>query len=205
MIKIPDFRFTLAACLLLAFLAPRVAYSQVTNAAVMGVVKDESGGILPGVSVVVKNIDTGLSRTVITDDQGRYHAPNLTLGNYEISAELSGFQTAVRSGVLLTVGREALVDFTMKVGEMTEKVVVSGEAPLVETTSSSLGGLIDEKTIRDLPLNGRDITQLLFLEAGVTFSRRGSSSSGAGYGKRVSVGGTRPTSTARMHGRSRPA
>ena len=100
-----------------------------TTASVFGTVSDATGAVLPGATVTVTNVDTGVTRTVLTDDEGRYQAVNLALGSYEVSGELVGFQVAVRSGITLTMGREAEVDLTLSVGEITERVTVTGEAP----------------------------------------------------------------------------
>ena len=169
-----------------------------TLATISGTVKDESGAVLPGVSVEVKNVETGLTRTLVTDDQGRYAAPNLPLGRYQVQGELAGFQVAVRSGIVLTVGREAVVDLALKVGEMTEKVTVTGEAPLVETTRADLTDLVDTQKIQDLPLNGRSYTQLALMQPGVTTQNPTSNSySGvSGGGVRLSINGGRPLNTA---------
>ncbi|MBI4456657.1 MAG: TonB-dependent receptor [Acidobacteria bacterium] len=175
------------------FMCTGALWAQVTTATILGTVKDESGAVLPGVSVLLKQVDTGGTRTVVTDDEGRYRASNLDLGNYEIQAELTGFQTAVRSGIKLSVGQEAVVDFAMKVGEMTEKIVVSGEAPLVETTNASMIALVDDKKIRDLPLNRRDFAQLILLQAGVYSSAVHGQAINAtqGTGPRISIAGAR--------------
>ncbi|MBI3940424.1 MAG: TonB-dependent receptor [Acidobacteria bacterium] len=141
----------------------------------------------------MKNPGSGVQSTdnstcLSTCDEGRYRAPNLALGSYEVQAQLAGFRTGVRSGITLTVGREAIVEITLGVGELTEKVVVSGEAPLVETTSASVSGLIDEKTIQDLPLNGRSLEQLIQFQPGVTLSR--AAGGGGATGGTVSLNGT---------------
>src|SRR5437762_805018 len=102
--------------LFLLFLGSSPVFSQVTTATISGMLRDESAAVLPGVSVTVKNMDTGQVRTAISDDVGRFKVPELTLGNYEVQAELAGFQTAVRGGIKLTLGREAIVDLTLKVG-----------------------------------------------------------------------------------------
>src|SRR5262245_35701724 len=101
-------------------------FAQVTTATILGTVKDNTGAVLPGVSVTVKNQETGIVRAVITGDEGRYQAANLAIGAYEVEAALSGFRTSVRSGITLTIGREAVVDFTLDVGEISEKVTVTG-------------------------------------------------------------------------------
>src|SRR3989442_15243063 len=89
-------------------LSGHLVFAQVTNGTILGVVQDSSGAVLPGVSVTVKNVDTGITRTLTTDEGGRYTAPDLPLGNYEVEGQLPGFQTEVRSGITLTVGREAV-------------------------------------------------------------------------------------------------
>ena len=109
-----------------------IVLAQVTTATISGTVRDETNAVLPGGTVTLKNLDTEITRTVITDDQGYYRASNLALGNYEVQAELPGFQTGVRTGIGLTLGRHAVVDITLTVGELTERVIVEGEAPLVE-------------------------------------------------------------------------
>ena len=168
--------------------------AQTTAAKLLGTVKDESGGVLPGVSVVVRHIDTAASRTALTDDEGRYQVSNLPLGNYEVQAELVGFQTALRTGITLSVGQEAVVDLILYIGEISETVTVTGETALVEATASTIRALVDERQIRDLPLNGRDFTQLVTLQEGVyappTMVR--GINAVAGTGARISISGARP-------------
>ncbi len=110
-----------------------IAIAQVTTGTIIGTVKDSAGAVLPGVSIKLTNTDTGATRTVIADELGRYNAPQLPLGGYEISAELPGFQTAVRRGVTLTIGREAVVDFALQVGSVAQaqwpKLHAVGYAP----------------------------------------------------------------------------
>ncbi|MBI2821441.1 MAG: TonB-dependent receptor [Acidobacteria bacterium] len=174
----------------------QLVLAQVTTGTILGTVKDETGAVMPGVSVAVKHLDTGALRTVVTDDEGRYRAPNLALGNYEIEAELGGFQTAVRTGIKLTVGREAIVDFALKLGAITERLTVTGEAPLVETTKSELSDLVDEKKIRDLPLNGRSYTQLALLQPGVVVRSTSTTFNAlTGGGVKLAIGGARPMNT----------
>src|SRR5260370_39279020 len=98
-------------------------------------VKDTSGAVVPGATVAAKNVETGISRSAITDEQGRYQFPNLSVGGYEVQVSLSGFQTEVRRGVELTVGRQAVVNFALQVGQVAERVEVTVEASVVETTN----------------------------------------------------------------------
>ncbi|MBI3940065.1 MAG: TonB-dependent receptor [Acidobacteria bacterium] len=165
--------------------------AQSPTATISGVVKDASGGVLPGASVRVKNLDTGVGRDVVSDDLGRYTAPSLSLGNYEVEASLSGFQTEVRTGIGLTIGREALVDFSLKVGEITDRVVVSGEAPLVNVSQAELGGLVDRERIDTLPLNGRSFQQLALLQPGAVLATNMDSQGARGRGIKISAGGVR--------------
>lgn len=118
-----------------------LASGQVTTGTISGVVQDETGAVLPGAKVMVENLDTGMTRTAITDDQGRYRFPQLPLGSYEVQAELSGFQTGVRSGITLTVGREATIDFTLKVGELTEEGNGHGRGPIGRDNELSCRGV----------------------------------------------------------------
>jgi len=142
-------------CLLVFAFSAQLALAQVNTATISGTIHDESGAVLPGATVTIQNQDTGLSRTITTNETGRYVAPALSLGNYQVSVQLAGFQNQVRSGIVLTVGREAVVDFRLGVGAVTQTIEVRGEAPLVELTNATMGGLVDDRTIREMPLNSR--------------------------------------------------
>ncbi len=166
--------------------------AQLTTATLSGTVTDASGGVIPGVSISVLHVETGSVRTAVSDDEGRYRVPLLQPGSYEVSAELVGFQTAVRSGITLAVGGRSVIDLSLIVGEISERVVVQGEASLVETTDASMGGLVDDKKIRDLPLNGRSFEQLALLQTGVSVFRLAESDSTVGTGTKFSVAGSRP-------------
>src|SRR5690349_1854824 len=140
---------------------------QGTTATISGTVMDSTGAVVPGTKIVILNEETGITREVIGDETGRYTAPSLGLGNYRVTASKDGFQTQVRSGITLTIGRQAIVNFELPVGSVSETVEVTGEAPLVETTKGALGSLVDSSAINDLPLNGRDLAQLITLQTGV--------------------------------------
>ncbi|MBI4483068.1 MAG: TonB-dependent receptor [Acidobacteria bacterium] len=165
--------------------------AQVRTATISGTVKDQTQSVLPGVTVKVTNVETGLVRTVLTGDLGQYHVPSLAPGNYQVEAELVGFQTAVRSGITLTVGREAVVDFTLRVGEVAERVTVTAEAPLIESTTATMGGLVDAKQMRDIPLNTRSFIELVPLQTGAVFAEAGESSATKGFGRKLAIVGTR--------------
>src|SRR5215471_13501073 len=168
-------------------------FAQVTAGTVSGTVQDSSGAALPGATVTIRNLDTGMARAITTDEGGRYAAPDLSLGNYEVQAQLTGFQTEIRRGITLTVGRQAVVNLSLRVGQVNEQVTVTGEAPLVEATSSTLSSLVDDRTIRDLPLSGRSYDQLALVQPGVVTMGAGLAGAAFDYGTgtRFSVAGSR--------------
>lgn len=148
------------------------ARAQITSATISGVIKDSSAAVLPNVSVVISNQETGLKRSVATDDQGRYNARDLAVGSYEMAVSLTGFKEFVRKGITLVVGQNAVVNIQMELGDVSEQVVVTAEAPLIETTNAQLAGLVSSNQLRELPLNGRSFDQLALLQAGVQAFRR---------------------------------
>ncbi len=117
----------------------------------------------------------------------------MTLGNYEVTAQISGFQTEVRGGITLTVGRQEVVNLALKVGQISDKVTITEAAPLVESTTSAMSSLVDQRTIRDLPLNGRSYDQLALFQPGVVTMGAGQASAAFdfGTGTRFSVTGSR--------------
>jgi hypothetical protein len=169
-----------------------VAMAQLTTGTISGTVADPSGAAVPGATVTAKNVETGGSRATVTGPSGRYELPNLSVGQYEVSASSAGFQTSVRSGISLTVGRIAVVDHALQVGEVTQAVTVTGEASLVETTTATVTQLVDEKRVEELPLRDRDLTQLAFLQPGVIKSPAGRGVFG-GMGDKMIIAGARGT------------
>ena len=186
----------LFSVLLVLSISVAPAWAQGNTGTILGTVMDSTGGVLPGAEVTVTHIDMGRSRTIISDDEGRYRASNLNLGNYEIQASLPGFQTSIRTGIEITIDRRAVVDLTLSVGEISERVIVTGEAPLIQTTSGSLGSIVDRNTVQELPINGRDLTALLTLGTGAVNVTSASSGGNAGFSRRVSISGARPQDTA---------
>lgn len=182
------------AALLFAIDTPVIA--QMTTATLSGMVTDETAAVLPGAQVTVVNRETGNRRAVTTDAEGRFVLSQLAPGPYEVTATISGFDTLRRIGITLAIGQEATVKLVMKVGTMTQQVEVTGEAPLVNATSSSVSGVVEEKRIEELPLNGRDFSQLPLIQPGVSAIRNGDVTVSKGYGTRISMGGSRPDQTA---------
>ena len=177
------------------FLGVPVLLAQGTTGTISGTVMDETGGVIPGITVTVTHLETSSSRNVVSNDSGRYAVSNLQVGAYEVKGELTGFQTSIRAGIELTVGRSAVVDLTMRVGEITELVTVTGEASLVQTSETTLSGLVTTTQIEDLPLNGRNFVQLTLLEASVSNTMKASAARRtliAGFGMDITVAGGRP-------------
>jgi hypothetical protein len=136
---------------------------------ITGEVKDQSGAVAPNASVTVTNTATNASRNTRTNDAGIYSFPDLVPGNYQVKVEAPGFQQMVRSDVELQVQQTARIDFTLTVGQATQTIEVSGAVQLLTTESATVGTVIEEKRITDLPLNGRDFLQLVALSPNVTF------------------------------------
>ena len=144
-----------------------LAVAQITSATISGTIKDETGGVLPGVDVVVNNLDTGLTRSVVTDSNGYFTVPGLAPGRYEARASLQGFRTGVQTGIALAVAQQAGLNLVLTVGATAESITVTGESALVETRSSALSAIVLEKTIEELPLNGRNYIMLATLQPGI--------------------------------------
>ncbi|HEY7615679.1 MAG TPA: carboxypeptidase-like regulatory domain-containing protein, partial [Terriglobales bacterium] len=165
--------------------------AQVSTGAIVGSVKDQSAAVLPGASVTATNVETGIVRTTVTGSRGEYRMQALPSGSYQVTATMSGFQTENRSGITLSVGRDVVVDFTLQVGNVAEQVTVTGEAPLIETTSATVAGLVDPRQIREIPLNARSFIELVPLQAGAVFADSGETSATKGFGRKLAIGGTR--------------
>src|SRR5438309_1664149 len=141
--------------------------SQTYTSRILGTVTDASGAALKGATVTITDEQRGVTRTLNTDDAGVYVAPNLDPGSYKVRAEAKGFKTVERQNVVLEVAKNALIDFALQPGNVTETVVVNSEIPLLNTLSSTLAGTLSNKEINDLPLNGRNYENLLQLRPGV--------------------------------------
>ena len=190
------FVHAIVSTLLLTLAAPIPAAAQATTGTISGSVVDESKAVLPGATVQVKNVETGATRTLVTDDRGRFRALNLPPGVYTVSAELAGFTSAKRENLTLEIGRDVTADLALKVGAVTEEVTVQGAATNVELSSSVAGGVVSTTQIAELPLNGRSFMQLATLQPGVTVSRATARDFTGGFGNtQVSIGGARPEMT----------
>jgi len=145
--------------------------AQTFRGTILGTVTDVSGATVPDATVTIRNVDTGLVRTTVTQSNGSYRVPELPTGVYDVTIEKPNFQTFVTKGVHAEVAAERRVDAALKPGEIKEILVVSGEElPQIETTSDTLGGILTQQEVRDIPLNGRDYTKLIYLNPGVAGS-----------------------------------
>ncbi|HKB09467.1 MAG TPA: TonB-dependent receptor [Vicinamibacterales bacterium] len=189
-------RAILGVSLFAFFAASPAARAQATTGTISGTVIDESKSILPGVTIAVKNVENGATRTLVTDDNGRYRALNLPPALYSVSADLPGFTSAKRDNLVVEIGRDVVADLTLKVGGVSEQVIVQGAATNVDLSSAVAGGVVSQTQIAELPLNGRSFMQLATLQPGVAISRGTARDFTGGFGStQLSIGGARPEMT----------
>jgi Carboxypeptidase regulatory-like domain/TonB dependent receptor-like, beta-barrel len=183
------------------------AHAQVAGATLSGTISDPSGAAIPSAQVSIQNKATGVATSVTADSAGFYSAPNLQPGDYDVTVTAPGFATQLESNITLTVGAQQSLNVTMKVGQTTEKIEVTGAAPAVQLASSTISAQVNSTTVRELPLNGRDWTSLAVLEPGVIGIRSQLGTSGTvnrgnrGFGNQLATGGHRPQeNTYRING-----
>ncbi len=153
--------------LVAALVAPPAAMAQQTTGNITGRIIDAQGAAVPGVTLTAKNTQTGFSRSDVTDAEGIYRLNALPVGTYDLTAELSGFSRVENKGVVVNVGQSLEIGMTLKVASVQENITVTGETPLIETRSSSVGGVVDVARIESLPLNGRQFANLAATIPGV--------------------------------------
>ena len=187
--------FLAAVVLLLLFLSPPHAKAQV-SAGLSGRVTDQTGAAISGATVTATDVDTGIVRTALTNQFGMYQLLSLPVGRYELRAKKDGFAEEVRTGILLVVGQDATANMSLKVGQVTEHVNVDENVAMVSTTTSDISGLVGEKEIKALPLNGRSYDLLVTLNPGIvnfTWEKTGGIGvSNSTTGNDFSVSGNRP-------------
>ncbi|MCU1253319.1 MAG: TonB-dependent receptor domain protein [Edaphobacter sp.] len=190
------FRAVFLLLFLLGLLGPAAAWAQVVGGSISGTVTDSTNSRISGAVVVVHNVETGTERKLITDSEGRYGAPSLTVGTYDVIVKRDGFTPEGRSGVSLTVGQSAQVDLTLKIGAVSEQVNVVDAPATVNVTTQQTSGLVDERQVKELPLNGRSYDQLITLNP-ATVNYTGQRSGGIGtsnssVGNMFAISGRRP-------------
>jgi hypothetical protein len=158
------FRFLLMAFCLLGLADS--TFAQQTTGTITGRVLDEQKAAVPGATVTAKNQSTGFSRSEVSDSEGVYRITGLPVGSYALSIDLSGFTAQTRT-IQVSVSETVTADFDMRVASVAENVTVTAETPLVDTTSSAVGGLVDTRRVESLPLNGRQFANLAVTIPGV--------------------------------------
>lgn len=153
---------------------PNHSIAQTITGAVSGTVSDQSGAVLPGAEITLLNIGTNQSRTALTNERGEYNIPTVPIGTYSVTAVMPGFKTQERQRFEVQVDQRVRIDFTLEIGAVSEKVLVTEEAPLVQASSASLGSVVDNRKIAQLPLNSRDFEKLALLVPGATPPQVGS-------------------------------
>src|SRR5437867_2119295 len=181
-----SWRFNLQSlvCVLLLIAAPLQA--QLGTGTLSGTVFDQSGAVLPGARITVTNTGTGFRRETVSSETGDYRLAGLLPGAYELTVEFGGFSRFVRPSLTLQVDQNARIDVHLQVGSSTENVIVTAQAPLLQSEQSSVGAVVDQRKITDLPLNGRNFVQLATLMPGVNTGDGGAPGGG------ISIAGARP-------------
>jgi hypothetical protein len=183
----------------LGLLASTPTSAQVSGATITGTVSDTAGAVIPHALVSVKNLATAEERSISTDTAGLYTMPNLSPSQYQVTTTAPGFSTKIQSGITLTVGAQQVLNIVMEVGQISQKVEVTGEAPAVQLASSDISGVVSQDAVVDLPLNGRDWTSLAVLQPGVNSVSSIQADTAThdrairGYGAEMAISGSRPT------------
>src|SRR6266567_6523694 len=197
MLSVNSCKFNQVLGLLLVLLIAVAVNAQVAGATLAGTVSDQNGAAVPNVQVTIKNVATGVAKMVNTDDAGFYTMPNLIPGTYEVTASASGFKTTLQKDVILTVGAQQSLNLKLEVGEVSQQVLVTA-VTTVDTVTPTISAVVAERTIVELPLNGRDWTSLATLQPGISSVRTqavvGTTSSrgNRGFGDELSITGHRP-------------
>ena len=183
---------SIGLCLLLLFSVATVSAAQLVGGGIQGTVKDAQGAVLPGASIVVRNVGTGASYEQTTDPGGHFQVPALPPGEYDVSVSITGFRAVAHRGIRLTVGQTAVVDSQLELGAVSEMIEVRADAVSVNLVTGAVSGLVGEREIRDLPLNGRSFQQLALLQPGVQAALAAGNDVVGGRTPKISINGARP-------------
>ncbi len=178
--------------LLMLLICDGSSSAQTVTASIQGIVTDSNGAAIVSAKVTARNIYTDASREIETDGAGRYLIPLLPPGEYEVLISAHGFKRELRQRIKLAVGQELVIDVTLSPGDIASQVNVLADATTVNTTSAAMSGLVNDKQIRDLPLNGRSFQQLALLQTGVTPALAAGSDVVGGRTPKISINGARP-------------
>jgi hypothetical protein len=182
--------------LLITIALSATGWTQIVGSTLSGTVRDATGAAIPGAIVQIRNVETGITRSVTSDDAGRYSAPSVPIGFYSVSASREGFGTQTLTGIRLVVGQSASVDLSLAVGQVRQDVTVAATPATVELSTQQTSGLVDEKQVKELPLNGRSYDELMTLNpAVVNYSDErsgGIGTSNSAVGNMFAVSGHRP-------------
>ena len=186
------FRKRAGLCLLAASLFLHQLAAQTVGGTILGVVRDPQGAVIATAKVTLRNIDTGITRSLLCNETGAYRATNLQPGPYEATFESPGFSRGLRKDIVLNVGAEVTIDFALTIGNIAETVEVNAAVGTVDLASATVNRTVEGLTIRELPLNGRDWTQLATLQPGIASMGRNGGIR-AGNGVKLTVSGARPS------------
>jgi hypothetical protein len=170
-----------ASLLPLLLMAMHPIHAQQGRGTILGTITDASGAVIPGATVTVANTATNVASTVTTNSEGSYFVPNLIVGGYSVTVTQEGFKKAVRSGIALEVDQKAEINLALETGAVSEVVEVTGQVPLVDTTTATFGKVIENRRVQDLPVNGRNALSLVLLAPAV---QSGAGPTASGFGDR---------------------
>ena len=164
-------------------------WSQTTSTTILGTVQDSSGSVISGAKITLLNIRTGVKAETTSTSSGDYTFPLINIGDYTVSAEISGFKSASRNGVLVQINEKVRVDFKMEVGQVNERIQVTAEIAQLKTDEASLGNVVEQRRLVELPVNGRNVGNLAVLQPGVMFGSRGGLDGQTGGGGGIPIPG----------------
>lgn len=164
------------------FLMSLPAWSQATSASINGTVMDPNGAAVPGAQILIQNIDTNYKQTASSNETGLYSASQLPPGHYSVTAQREGFRKSVQTGLVLTVGQIATLNISLQMGDVKEEVTVTANAELINVTTAELSSVVNQSSVQELPLNGRDPSSLVLLTTGTMNVVPGGSNTGAAVG-----------------------
>ena len=173
--------------ILLASLAS--LWSQTTSTTILGTVEDSSGSVIGGAKVTLINTRTGVKADTLSTSSGDFTFPLIDIGEYTVSVEQRGFKTASRTGVIVQINEKVRVDFKLEVGQVSERVQVTAEIAQLRTDEASLGNVVEQRRLVELPVNGRNVGNLAVLQPGVMFGSRGGLDGQGGGGGGIPIPG----------------